>query len=230
MTTRRQALQSLVLAPAALMRAQTPLPKGPFTLPPLGYAFDALEPYVDAQTMQIHHDRHHATYVNNLNNAVAGHPELARTSAQELVGGLASLPEPIRTVVRNNGGGHANHSFLWKVLAKNGGGKPKGELAGAIDKKFGGFDKFQEQFTKAALGVFGSGWAWLTVGPAKDLLIQSTPNQDNPWMAARTPILGIDVWEHAYYLKYQNRRPEYVAAFYNVINWDFVSESYRALA
>ena len=230
MTTRRQALQSLVLAPAALMRAQAPPAKGPFTLPPLGYAFDALEPYIDAQTMQIHHDRHHATYVNNLNNAVAGHPELARTSAQELVSGLASLPESIRTAVRNSGGGHANHSFFWKVLAKNGGGRPKGELAGAIDKKFGGFDKFQEQFTKAALGVFGSGWAWLTVGPAKDLLIQSTPNQDNPWMAARTPILGIDVWEHAYYLKYQNRRPEYVAAFYNVINWDFVSERYRALA
>ena len=230
MTTRRQALQSLVLAPAALMRAQAPPAKGPFTLPPLGYAFDALEPYIDAQTMQIHHDRHHATYVNNLNNAVAGHPELARTSAQELVSGLASLPEPIRTVVRNSGGGHANHSFFWQVLAKNGGGKPTGELARAIDKKFGGFDKFQEQFTKAALGVFGSGWAWLTVGPAKDLLIQSTPNQDNPWMAARTPILGIDVWEHAYYLKYQNRRPEYVAAFYNVINWDFVSERYRALA
>jgi len=212
------------------MRAQAPPAKGPFTLPPLGYAFDALEPYIDAQTMQIHHDRHHATYVNNLNNAVAGHPELARTSAQELVGGLASLPESIRTAVRNNGGGHANHSFFWQVLAKNGGGKPTGELARAIDKKFGGFDKFQEQFTKAALGVFGSGWAWLTVGPAKDLLIQSTPNQDNPWMAARTPILGIDVWEHAYYLKYQNRRPEYVAAFYNVINWDFVSERYRALA
>ena len=230
MTTRRQALQSLVLAPAALMRAQAPPAKGPFTLPPLGYAFDALEPYIDAQTMQIHHDRHHATYVNNLNNAVAGHPELARTSAQELVSGLASLPESIRTVIRNSGGGHANHSFFWKVLAKNGGGKPTGELARAIDKKFGGFDKFQEQFTKAALGVFGSGWAWLTVGPAKDLLIQSTPNQDNPWMAARTPILGIDVWEHAYYLKYQNRRPEYVAAFYNVINWDFVSERYRALA
>jgi superoxide dismutase, Fe-Mn family len=228
-TTRREALQSLVLAPALLAGAPAQPATEPFQLPPLGYAFDALEPYVDAQTMQIHHDRHHAAYVNNLNRAVAGHPEMAGKSVEDLVGGLASLPESIRTAVRNNGGGHANHAFFWKVLAKNAARKPKGELAGAIDKQFGGFEKFQEQFTKAALGVFGSGWAWLAVGPGKDLLIQGTSNQDSPWMAGHAPILAIDVWEHAYYLKYQNRRPEYVAAFQHVIDWDFVSERYRAI-
>jgi len=228
--TRRQALAVVGAAPAVLvpskLAAQT---QGPYTLPALGYAMDALEPYIDAQTMQIHHSKHHAAYVSNLNKALAGHPELAKKPVEELVRGLDSLPESIRTAVRNNGGGHANHSLFWQSLAKNSGGGPKGELAKAIDKKFGGIDKFREQFTKAALGVFGSGWAWLTLGNGKELSIQGTPNQDSPWMHGQTPVFGIDVWEHAYYLKYQNRRPEYVAAFYNVINWDWASERYRKL-
>jgi superoxide dismutase, Fe-Mn family len=239
-TTRRQVFRILGAVPAAVagapfvassLRGQAAAPaKGPFSLSPLPYAFDALEPYIDAQTMQIHHDRHHAAYVNNLNNAVAGQAELAGKTVEELVRGLESVPESVRTAVRNNGGGHVNHSFFWQVLSKSPGGRPKGELAKAIDQKFGSFDKFQEQFTKTALGVFGSGWAWLTLDPGKQLMVHGTSNQDNPWMSGHTPLLCIDVWEHAYYLKYQNRRPEYVAAFCNVINWDFASERYRKLA
>ena len=231
--TRRQALAVVSAAPAALLvtpelGAQPAAPaKGPFSLPPLPYATDALEPYIDAQTMQIHHSKHHATYVNNLNNAVALHPALAGKTVEELMQGWQNLPEPIRTAVRNSGGGHVNHSFFWRSLGKNAGSGPKGELAKAIEKKFGGMEKFREQFTKAALGVFGSGWAWLTLGAGNELAIQGTPNQDNPWMQGQTPVLGIDVWEHAYYLKYQNRRAEYVAAFYNVINWEFASDRYR---
>ena len=230
--TRRQALAVVSAAPALLvpsrLNAQPAAPaKGPFSLPALPYALDALEPYIDSQTMQIHHSKHHAAYVNNLNNAVAAHPELAGKSVEDLVRGWQNLPDSVRTTVRNHGGGHINHSFFWQSLSKNAGSGPQGELAKAIDKKFGGYEKFREQFTKTALGVFGSGWAWLTLGAGNELAIQGTPNQDNPWMQGQTPILGIDVWEHAYYLKYQNRRPEYVAAFYNVINWDFASDRYR---
>ena len=209
--------------------AQTPAaPSGPFSLPPLHYAFDALEPYIDARTMEIHHDKHHQAYVNNLNKAVAGHPELGKQTVEALVQNLSMVPEDIRTAVRNNGGGHANHSLFWLSLGKNNGAKPTGELGKAIEAKFGNYSAFQEQFTKAALGVFGSGWAWLSVDPDKQLLIESTPNQDSPLTAGRQPVFGIDVWEHAYYLKYQNKRPDYIAAFYNVIDWDAVNERYRA--
>jgi Fe-Mn family superoxide dismutase len=230
--TRRDALRTLAVAPAAW----TPLPGfqaasgGPFTLPPLPYPFDALEPYIDAQTMQIHHDRHHGAYVNNLNAAVAKHPSLAGKTVEELMRNLQTVPEDVRTAVRNNGGGHINHSLFWELMKKNPGGKPVGELAKAIDRKFGSFASFQDQFTKAALGVFGSGWAWLSLDSSKELAIETSPNQDNPWMRGNTPVLGIDVWEHAYYLKYQNRRADYVAAWWNVVNWDFVSERYRTLA
>jgi Fe-Mn family superoxide dismutase len=219
-------ISGAILSPAEAAQAAA---SGPFTVPALGYAFDALEPYVDAQTMQIHHDKHHGAYVNNLNAAVSKAPELAKKSVEDLMASLASVPETIRTAVRNNGGGHINHSLFWQIMTKNPGGKPAGELAKAIDKRFGGLASFQDQFTKAAMGVFGSGWAWLTVDGSKELAIESTPNQDNPWMAGKTPVLGIDVWEHAYYLKYQNRRAEYVAAWHNVINWDFVSERYSKL-
>ncbi|MCS6953960.1 MAG: superoxide dismutase [Bryobacterales bacterium] len=229
--TRRDWIRTLTAVPAALSsvaRAQTG-PTGPFTLPPLPYPADALEPYIDAMTMQIHHGRHHATYVNNLNAAVAKHPTLANKSIEELMRDLNAVPEDVRTAVRNNGGGHINHSLFWEIMRKNPGGKPVGELAKAIDRKFGSFASFQDQLTKAALGVFGSGWAWLSLTPAKELIIETSPNQDNPWMKGNTPVLGIDVWEHAYYLKYQNRRADYVAAWWNVIHWDFVSERYRKL-
>ncbi len=237
MINRRDALKTLgasavavaggaVLSPAEAAQAAA---SGPFTLPALGYAFDALEPYVDAQTMQIHHDKHHGAYVNNLNAAVSKAPELEKKSVEELMASLASVPESVRTAVRNNGGGHINHSLFWQIMTKNPGGKPSGELAKAIDKRFGSLASFQEQFTKAAMGVFGSGWAWLTLDGSKELAIESTPNQDNPWMTGKSPVLGIDVWEHAYYLKYQNRRAEYVAAWQNVVNWDFVSERYSKL-
>lgn len=194
-------------------------------LPPLPYAFDALEPYIDAQTMEIHHGRHHATYVNNLNAALEGHEELQQKSVEELISDLNSVPESIRTAVRNNGGGHANHTLFWEIMSPNGGGEPTGELAAAINETFGSFEKFKEEFTKAALGRFGSGWAWLVVDGGK-LAVTSTPNQDSPLMEGKTPILGLDVWEHAYYLKYQNRRPDYVNAWWNVVNWNAVNERY----
>ncbi len=200
----------------------------PHVLPALPYAADALEPFIDAQTMTIHHDKHHGAYVNNLNTALTGQAALAGKTVQELIGNLNGVPESIRTAVRNQGGGHANHSFFWPMLKKNNGSKPSGELAKAIDATFVSFEKFQEQFTKTAMGVFGSGWAWLSLD-GKKLGIEGTPNQDSPWMHGRTPVMGIDVWEHAYYLKYQNRRAEYVAAFYNVIDWDVVSANYRKL-
>jgi len=199
---------------------------GPFTLPPLGYAYDALEPYIDATTMHLHHDKHHASYVEKLNAAVAGHPELGQKSVDALISNLGAVPETIRTAVRNQGGGHANHSYWWLTLSKSGGTAPKAELAKAIDANFGSFDQFKGSFSKAAGSVFGSGWAWLTLAPDGKLAIETSPNQDSPLSAGRTPILGIDVWEHAYYLKYQNRRPEYVGAFFNVVNWDFVSGQY----
>jgi Fe-Mn family superoxide dismutase len=185
-----------------------------------------LEPHIDAKTMEIHHDKHHAAYVANLNKAVAGQADWAGKSVEELVRDLSKVPEAIRTAVRNNGGGHANHSLFWQVMKKGGGGMPKGELAKAIDTKFSSFDGFKEQFTKAATAQFGSGWAWLSVDKSGGLVLEGLPNQDSPLTQGKIPILGLDVWEHAYYLKYQNRRPEYIAAFYNVIDWDAVSDRY----
>ncbi len=197
-----------------------------FELPPLPYAANALEPYIDARTMEIHHDKHHAAYVNNLNKALESAPELQGKSVEALIGDLNAVPEGIRTAVRNNGGGHANHSFFWKLLKVNNGAGPTGALADAINKAFGSFDAFKTQFAAAAGGRFGSGWAWLVAAPDGSLSITSTPNQDSPLMEGKKPILGLDVWEHAYYLHYQNRRPDYVAAFWNIVNWDEVAKNY----
>lgn len=196
-----------------------------FELPQLPYAYDALEPHIDKETMNIHHTKHHNTYVTNLNNAIAGNEELSSKSVEEIIANLDEVPEAIRTAVRNNGGGHANHSLFWTLLSPNGGGEPQGDLAQAIDAKFGSFAAFKEEFAKAATTRFGSGWAWLVVNNG-ELEVTSTPNQDSPVMEGKTPILGLDVWEHAYYLKYQNRRPDYIGAFWNVVNWDEVSKLY----
>ena len=196
-------------------------------LPALPYAHDALVPHIDAQTMEIHHGRHHATYVNNLNAALEGHADLQEKSVEELISNLDALPEGIRNAVRNNGGGHANHTLFWEILSPNGGGAPAGELADAINAAFGSFDNFKAEFAKAATTRFGSGWAWLTAEGGK-VAISSTPNQDSPVMEGKTPILGLDVWEHAYYLNYQNKRPDYIAAFWNVVNWDEVSKRFAA--
>jgi Fe-Mn family superoxide dismutase len=197
-------------------------------LPALPYAYDALEPHIDAQTMEIHHGRHHATYVNNLNAALEGHTALAEKSIEDLLRNIDQVPESIRTAVRNNGGGHANHSLFWQIMSPNGGGEPSGELANAINQAFGSFDRFKEEFTKAATTRFGSGWAWLVVKKDGSLAVTSTPNQDSPLMDGDTPILGLDVWEHAYYLKYQNKRPDYIKAFWNVVNWDEVAKRFQA--
>ncbi|MBW4840356.1 MAG: superoxide dismutase [Paenibacillaceae bacterium] len=197
-------------------------------LPALPYPANALEPHIDEQTMNIHHDRHHNTYVTNLNAALESAPDLQSKSVEELISNLDAVPENIRMAVRNNGGGHANHSLFWKVIGPGGGGAPTGAVASAIDSDLGGFDKFKEDFTKAATTRFGSGWAWLVVGKDGKLAVTSTPNQDNPLSEGLTPILGLDVWEHAYYLKYQNKRPDYIAAFWNVINWDEVNRLYEA--
>lgn len=196
-----------------------------FQLPPLPYAPNALEPHIDAKTMEIHHGKHHQAYINNVNTAIAG-TEWDKLAVEDLIKDLGKIPENIRTVVRNNGGGHANHSLFWTVMGPGAGGKPTGDLAAAIDGTFGGFDTFKEQFSKAGATRFGSGWAWLSVGADKKLLVESTANQDSPIMEGRTPILGMDVWEHAYYLNYQNRRPDYIAAFFNVINWSEVSKRF----
>ncbi len=267
MMTRRQALQTTVLvtaaatvAPAAL--AQDPAPgklgSGIHVVPPLGYAFDALEPHVDARTMEIHHDRHHKAYVDNLNKAIAAHPDVLKAkTTEEMLRNLASVPDDVRTVIRNSGGGHFNHKLFWQMMKKDGGGEPKGELAKAIEKGFGSYGAFKEAFSKAALGQFGSGWAWLVATPGAlingsvPLTVEATPNQDSPVMlppiskdladfakdyspgkltSAKVPLLGLDVWEHAYYLKYQNKRADYVAAWWNVVNWDFVAERYAKLA
>lgn len=198
-----------------------------YTLPALPYAFDALEPHIDAKTMEIHHGKHHQTYITNLNNAIQG-THLGDGSIEALVSKIDSVPENIRTVVRNNGGGHANHSLFWTIMAKGGGGQPGGDLAAAITSQLNGFDAFKEALTKAAVGRFGSGWGWLSVDKNKKLVVESTPNQDSPLMHGNTPIFGVDVWEHAYYLHYQNRRPDYVAAFFNVINWKAVADRYAA--
>lgn len=198
-----------------------------YELPALPYSFDALEPHIDALTMEIHHDRHHGTYVKNVNAALEGHADLASKSVEDLLRGINDVPEAIRTAVRNNGGGHANHSLFWEVLSPNGGGAPTGTLADAINSTFGSFDAFKEEFTKAATTRFGSGWAWLVVDGGK-LAVTSTPNQDSPYMEGKTPILGLDVWEHAYYLNYQNKRPDYIGAFWNVVNWAEVNKRYEA--
>jgi len=195
-----------------------------FELPELGYAYDALEPHIDARTMEIHHTKHHNTYVTNVNAALEG-TEHEGKSLEELLQNLDALPANIQTAVRNNGGGHWNHSFFWKLLKKNDGAAPTGELATAIDEAFGSFDAFKDAFAKAATTRFGSGWAWLIVDGGK-LAVVSTPNQDTPVMEGKTPILGLDVWEHAYYLNYQNRRPDYINAFFNVVDWDHVAKLY----
>ena len=198
-----------------------------YELPQLPYAYDALEPHIDKETMNIHHTKHHNAYVTNLNNALAGHDDLLSKSVEELIANLDAVPESARPAVRNNGGGHANHSLFWELLSANGGGNPSGALAEAIDAKFGSFDAFKEEFAKAATTRFGSGWAWLSLKNG-ELELTSSPNQDSPIMEGNTPLLGLDVWEHAYYLNYQNRRPDYIAAFWNVVNWAEVSKRYES--
>ena len=237
--TRRQAIKTTALASAALATlpgaiAQTnptapaAAPSGPFTLPPLPYDYDALEPFIDAETMHIHHDKHHAAYVANLNKAVAEFPDLGSKPVEDLLKDLNSVPEKIRTAVRNNGGGHYNHSLFWQMMKKDGGGEPTGDLVKAIDTGFGSFSTFKDNFSKAALGQFGSGWASLVLDNGA-LKIEPMPNQDTPLSAGHAPLLGLDVWEHAYYLKYQNKRADYIAAWWNVVNWDFVAERYAKL-
>ncbi|WP_028273700.1 superoxide dismutase [Atopococcus tabaci] len=196
-----------------------------YNLPELPYDYNALEPYIDEQTMRLHHDKHHNTYVTKVNSALENHPELAELSIEELMQKLDTVPEDIRTAVRNNGGGHANHSLFWTILSPNGGGEPEGELKEAIESAFGSFDEFKEKFAAAAAGRFGSGWAWLVVNNGK-LEVVDTLNQDSPLSQGLTPILGLDVWEHAYYLKYQNKRPEYISAFWNVVNWEEVARRF----
>jgi Fe-Mn family superoxide dismutase len=199
-----------------------------FQLPPLPYAFDALEPHIDARTMEIHHDKHHAAYTTNLNKALEAYPDLAAKSIEALLGDLNAVPEGIRTAVRNNGGGFANHNLFWTLLSPNGGGAPSGTLASAIDAAFGSFDTFKEKFNHAAVTRFGSGWAWLYVDSSGHLVVGSTPNQDTPLMEGGKPVLGLDVWEHAYYLHYQNRRPDYINAWWNVVNWETAAAHYAA--
>jgi len=198
-----------------------------YSLPSLPYPTDALEPHVDKMTMEIHHTKHHQAYINNVNKALEGHADLAAKPVDDLMRGLSSVPEAIRTAVRNNGGGHSNHSLFWTIMAPNAGGTPGGELLAAIDSTFGSFDNFKTQFANAAATRFGSGWAWLSHDKGK-LVVESTANQDTPLSEGRTPILGLDVWEHAYYLKYQNRRPDYVSAWWNVVNWNEVAKRFAA--
>jgi Fe-Mn family superoxide dismutase len=219
-----------MLAMAQVKEQRTTPTEARHSLPQLPYDFAALEPYIDAQTMQIHHGKHHQAYVTNLNNALHKHPELAAKSLDDLLRGINSVPEDIRTAVRNHGGGHHNHSLFWTIMApagKGGGGAPSGALAAAIKRTFGDFAKFKEQLSTAATTQFGSGWAWLTISNGT-LEVAGRPNQDSPLMEDKTPILGLDVWEHAYYLKYQNRRPEYVTAWWNVVNWEEVGRRYAA--
>lgn len=248
--TRRQALKTTAMAaaaatlvPGAIAQSATAAPTGPYKLPPLPYAFDALEPHIDARTMEIHHDKHHAGYVANLNTAVGEWPEYSKLkfhgNLEQNLRALDSFPEGIRLAVRNNGGGHYNHSLFWQMMKKGGGGQPKGELAQAIDTNFGNFSDFRSKFTEQATKVFGSGWAWLVLTPDKQLAITGRRNQDSPITGTlnearieqpRTQVLlGLDVWEHAYYLKYQNKRADYIAAWWNVVNWDFVAERYAKL-
>ncbi len=210
------------MAPSAPQTAQI----FPHQLPPLPYAYDALEPYIDKMTMEIHYTKHHGGYVNNLNKALEGHTDLQKLSVAELLSGLGQVPEAIRTTVRNNGGGHLNHSLFWKLMKKGGGGEPKGELAEAIGKAFGSFSDFRQKFTAAALGRFGSGWAWLMLKQGQ-LTIESTANQDNPVVEGARPVVGLDVWEHAYYLKYQNRRNEYIESWWHVVNWEQAAQNFQ---
>jgi Fe-Mn family superoxide dismutase len=196
------------------------------SLPPLPYAFNALEPHIDARTMEIHHGKHHQAYVTNLNAALDKHPELHSKTIEDLLKGINSVPEDIRTPVRNNGGGHANHTMFWEIMGPNGGGSPTGAVADAFNASFGGFDKLKEEFKKAAIGRFGSGWAWVIDNGGK-LVVESSANQDSPLMEGKKIVFGIDVWEHAYYLNYQNRRPDYVDAWWNVVNWDAINKRLR---
>jgi|SRR5947209_16064218 len=234
MITRRQALKTALVGsaicaglalPGVAAESKAAAPSGPFTLPPLPYPFDALEPHIDARTMEIHHDKHHAAYVTNLNKALADSPDNTPRNIDDLIKSLDSVPEKIRTAVRNQGGGHLNHTLFWHMMKKGGGGEPTSELKKALDASFGSFAQFKDKFTEAATKVFGSGWAWL-VSQGNELKIVSTRNQDSPLSQGQLPLLGIDVWEHAYYLKYQNRRPEYIAAWFNVVNWDFAGERF----
>ncbi|HOO73216.1 MAG TPA: superoxide dismutase [Spirochaetota bacterium] len=199
-----------------------------YQLPELGFEYNALEPYIDAKTMEIHYGKHHQGYVNNLNAALEKHPSLFELPLEKLLANIASLPEEIRTTVRNNGGGHANHSLFWEILSSGAGAAPGGNLGEAITGSFGSFDAFRAEFEKAAASRFGSGWAWLSVNALGQLVVHSTPNQDSPIMEGLVPILGLDVWEHAYYLQYQNRRPDYIKAFWNVVNWNAVSRNYAS--
>jgi len=236
--TRREAFRlglgtlaaSVIAAPLASLAADKPgsmpSPAGPYTLPPLPYAYDALEPNIDTLTMQIHHDKHNKAYVDNANKLLVGQTELAAMSPEELLANLNKAPEDIRTGLRNNVGGAVNHAMFWKMMSPKGGGKATGDIATAIDKKFGKFDEFQKQFNEAATKRFGSGWAWLVLKDG-DLAIVSTANQDSPISDGQKPLLGLDVWEHAYYLKYQNRRPDYITSWWNVVNWDFVDSLYK---
>ena len=199
-----------------------------YTLPPLAYPYNALEPHIDARTMEIHHTKHHQAYVNNINNIIKGKADLESKSVEALITDINAVPEDIRNAVRNNGGGHANHAFFWTIMAPNAGGQPKGNVAAAINQTFGSFDTFKEKFAQAAVTRFGSGWAWAAVTKAGQVEISSTPNQDSPLTEGKTPILCIDVWEHAYYLQYQNRRPDYIAAFWNVVNWQEVEKRFNS--
>lgn len=201
----------------------------PYQLPPLPYRIDALEPYIDALTMEIHHDRHQQAYVNKLNKALEGHPDLQDQPLQQLLKNINTVPEGVRTAIRNNGGGTYNHSLFWLMMSPKGGGTPKGTLADALKKQFGSFEAFQEQFNTAAKTRFGSGWAWLSLNKKGDLQVTSTANQDCPLSDGHTPIIALDVWEHAYYLQYQNRRPDYISAWWHVVNWEFIEATYRDL-
>ena len=239
MMNRRQALATMTLSTTALLAhrwnaaAQAPAaaaaPAG-FQLPPLAYAPEALEPHIDAQTMLIHHGKHHAAYVANLNKALQPHPDLQAKTLEELIGNLDTLPEGIRTTVRNNGGGHANHALFWKCLSPQGGAAPQGELGEQINATFGSLAALQEAMNKAGLGQFGSGWAWLSLDADQRLLVEALPNQDSPLMFGRQPLFGVDVWEHAYYLRYQNRRGDYLKAIWNVVDWQYVAARYVELA
>ena len=200
-----------------------------FELPALPYSFDALEPHIDAKTMEIHHDKHHAAYVNNANAALEKHPELGTKTVEDLLWGLSTVPEDVRTALRNNAGGHSNHSIFWTIMKKGGGGNPPGRIGDSIKSTFGGYDAFKEQLQKAALGQFGSGWAWLVADKGGKLSIKAYANQDSPYTDGLTPLLGVDVWEHAYYLKYQNKRADYVAAWFNTLNWDAIQARFGAV-
>ncbi len=200
----------------------------PYQLPPLPYGFDALEPHIDAKTMEIHHDKHHATYVNKLNEALASHPDLQAKSLEDLLRDIEQVPEPIRGAVRNHGGGHANHSTFWEIMGPGGGGTPSGPLAEAINEAFTNFESFKQQMTNAAAGLFGSGWTWLVLTNGSKLDLITRPNQNSPLMEGKVPLVGVDVWEHAYYLKYQNRRPDYLSAWWNTVNWPAVAQRYSA--